>query len=400
MPETKDPIAALDAKDIPTRAAGARDLSLAGTPEHIARLLQTATKDVSPGVRLAAAAAAADILSRHRLPPRRSRIADEARAAWLSTVVSVDPGVNTGLFAVCGCLSTEAAFHRVMVGLRDPRQDVRAGACVGLWRAVASASVGFLANVEAQVVATLRDQRIRIETRVEIARICANVGFVSALEAARELPGQCVRHTQKHAEELVVRLEVAPLPNGLWVRTGLDAGAVDPKCSGNDVLLVLSATDTVMVTATNTTRSALPLGWRLLSIRSTPKEPAESVLQFGNDTWWPGEGEEIVRLGDRLLAQGRAELLTACDEALGSSASALRVRGVALLAAGKPAEALLAFEAAVSGKKAPADVWWFLAEALAGVGRAGEGIPHLEKFLSKAAKKAPHVAEAKARIGG
>jgi hypothetical protein len=400
MPETKDPVAALAAAETPVRAAGARDLSVSGEPQHIDALIALAIGDRSPGVRLAAAGAAADILSRHRLPPRRERVSEAVRAGWLSAVAAVDPVVNAGLFSICGCLGTDAAFKRVLLGLRDPRQDVRAGACVGLWRLVASGAATTLPNVEATVVATLSDARIRVESRVEIARICADVGFRSAAEPAAALPSQCTRHTRTLAETLVARLEALPQPAGLWVRTGLDVGAVDTGCKGDDGLLVLGVGDTIEVTAATMRRGPLAEGWRLLSVKDPERETPQPVLQVGLDSWWPAGPEDLCRFGDRLIAQGHAALLLGCGEALGNTAASQRVRGAALLAAGQAAEAVLALEGAIAGKKVPADTWWFLAVALREAGRPGEARPHVERFLSKAGKKAPFVAEAKAWLAG
>lgn len=398
MPETKDPLQSLGAKDIPERAAAARDLSRVGLPAHIDALIATAISDKSPGVRLAAAGAAADILSRHRLPPRRDLVSEEARAAWLRAVASVDPVVNPGLFGICGCLGTEAAFKRILQGLRDPRQDVRAGASVGLWRTIASGGASLMPGLEAAVVATLSDGRIRAESRVEIARLCADAGYLSALEPARELSALCARKTAELAEATVLRLEALPQPAGVWVRTGLDPVAVDEGCKGDDVMLVLGVGDAIVVTPRGAARGPLAAGWRILSIRENTREAVEPVLQLGADSWWPAAGDDVCRLGDRLLHQGKAELLLAVVEALGTSAAALRVRGAALLAVGRAEEAALALEAAVAGKKVPADAWWFLAEALTATSRAGEARPHLEKFVAKAAKRAPHLDEAKKRL--
>lgn len=399
MPETKDPIAALGAKDIPTRAAGARDLALAGGPEVIDRLLVVATRDNSPGVRLAAAGAAADILSRHRLPPRAALIPADDRARWLATVIAVDPGLNTGLFAVCGTLGTPAAFNRVLIGLRDPRQDVRAGACVGLWRAVASSALNGDSESEGRVVATLSDARIRVETRVEIARICADAGYRSALEPARSLPEAATRQTRTAAEELVVRLEAAPVLTGVWVDEGLDVMAVGLKARPGAIVAILGEGDALFTEENGeVSRSALPAPLRVLRAKAGDKESPGPVLQIGSRTWWPAGGDELCAFGDRLLAAGRFDWLAACDDLLGTQAAGLRVRGAALLQRGRPAEALLVLEACVAGKKVPADAWWFLAETLDRLGRGGEAGPHLERYLAKASKRAPFIDEARRRL--
>lgn len=84
MAETEDPVAALSAKQLPIRAAGARDLALTGTHIHLELLLRTAIRDVSPGVRLGCAAAAADILTRYRLEP--GEVDAEVREAHLRLI--------------------------------------------------------------------------------------------------------------------------------------------------------------------------------------------------------------------------------------------------------------------------------------------------------------------------
>ena len=75
--ETTEPLAALKSKAISDRAAGCRDLALTGTVEHLEILADLAASDKSPGVRLNAAAAAADILSRCRTGEARARLSDK-----------------------------------------------------------------------------------------------------------------------------------------------------------------------------------------------------------------------------------------------------------------------------------------------------------------------------------
>lgn len=396
MPETKDPVAALDASDIPTRAAGARDLSMAGGPEHVDRLLAMATGDKSPGVRLACAAAAADILSRDRIA---RKIPESDRRRWLAAVQGVDPGVNTGLFQVAAGLGLPEAVNRVFVGLRDPRHDVRAGACVGLSRLVLSAEANGDAALEARVVAAVGDARARVEARVEIARIAAAAGYGSALEAARRVAAEATRNTQKLAEEAVARLEAPPQPAGIYADRGVDNGEVGSGRPPSAFLAVQSATDVVLA-AGKVSRGPPQAPFRVLTGKFPGDERADTVVQTGTTTWWPVDGDELCAFGDRLVAAGAFNLLEACDEVLGASAAALRVRGAALLAQGRVDGALLALEAAVAGKKIPADAWWFLAEALRAAGRDAEARPHLEKYLAKAPKRGKFVADARARLEG
>ncbi len=396
MPETKDPIAALDAPDIPTRAAGARDLALAGTPEIVDRLLAMAKGDKSPGVRLACAAAAADIISRDRLA---GTLPEEARRRWFLAVQGADPGVNTGLFQVAAVLSLPEAVNRIIVGLRDPRHDVRAGACVGLWRLVASAEVNGDAALETRVVAALDDKRARVETRVEIARICAAAGYRSALEPARRAAEEAIRNTRKIADEVVAKLESPPAGVGVYVDLGIDNGEARPPGKPRAYLALLSATDCVTANAT-VTRHAPGQPLRVMSGKLPGDEASSTVVQTGRQTWWAAAGDDLCAFGDRLVAAGAFDQLEACEAVIGTSAAGLRVCGAALLARGDARGALEALEASVAGKKVPSDAWWFLADALHALGRDEEARPHLEKYLSKAAKKAPFVEEAKKRLGG
>ena len=132
--ETPDPIAALDEKSISVRAAACRDLSKVGTVADLPRLAQAAQNDKSPAVRLGTSAAAADILSRLRLPPESEALDLEARMGVLDLFKRVDPAKNPGVFSVFGTLDLPSGLSRVGIGLRDPRQEVRKGAGVGLMR--------------------------------------------------------------------------------------------------------------------------------------------------------------------------------------------------------------------------------------------------------------------------
>ncbi len=395
MPETKDPVAALDAPDIPTRAAGARDLALAGTPEIVDRLLAMAKGDKSPGVRLACAAAAADIISRDRLA---GSIDEDTRRRWLLAVQGADPGVNTGLFQVAAVVSLPEGVNRIMAGLRDPRHDVRAGACVGLWRLVASAEQNGDAALEARVVAALDDKRSRVETRVEIARICAAAGYRSALEAARRAAEEAIRNTRKLADEVVAKLESPPTGVGIYVDYGVDIGEARSPGKARGFMALLSATDCITASS-KVSRHTPGEPLRVLIAKLPGEESASAAVQTGRQTWWAAAGDDVCAFGDRLVSAGAFELLDACEDVIGTGAAGLRVRGAALLARGDAKGAVEALEAAVAGKKVPGDAWWFLADALHALGRDDEARPHLEKYLSKVAKKAPFVEEARTRLG-
>ena len=123
MNETADPVTALSSKDIAERAAGCRDLALHGTVEHLELLSQVMGSDRSPGVRLSAAVAAADILSRCRIGDARTLLSDEQRDVFIAMFSKVDPALNAGVFPVLACLDRPRSFRLISGGLRDPRRD-------------------------------------------------------------------------------------------------------------------------------------------------------------------------------------------------------------------------------------------------------------------------------------
>ncbi len=401
--ETVDPLAALNAKDIPTRAAGARDLAAAGTPDHLSRLLDLAVRDPSPGVRLGVAAAAADILSRGRLPPAASAIPEAKRTELWMHIRGTDPGLNTGIFQVCATLGVPDAVSRILGGMRDPRVDVRMGACVGLQRLCISAAVNGDTALETRVVALFDDPRIRPETQAEIARVCANVGYGSALERIRILADQGQRTIATIATEALQRLEWPGSGAGIWVDLGLDAAELGPRPDGPAsprTLVALTGSDTLIVAGVDSSRS-VPL--KHLPRRLWLKRPGETeigqAVQIELTTYWPADTDEVGELGDRLLAAEAFDLIALVDPLLPPSAATERLRGAALLRGGDPLAAVRHLRAGVEMKKVPTDTWWYLADALFQLGLSDEARPHLEKYIAKATKRAPHLAEARSRLG-
>ena len=100
------------------------------------------------------------------------------------------------------------------------------------------------------------------------------------------------------------------------------------------------------------------------------------------------------------MAAERFDLAARVDAILPITASTVRLRGAALLRAGDAAGAAEALASAGEMKKAPADTWWWLAEALEALGRHREAREALERFVSKSPKRAPHVAAARKRLEG
>lgn len=398
MPETSNPVAALSAPELPVRAAAARDLAAAGGPEHLRMLVERAIADVSPGVRLGCAAAAADILSRHRLPPRDAAVPEALRRELHALACTCEPGTNPGLFQVLGTLDVDDGWRRMLSGLRDPRADVRAGAIVGLFRHLASGRVNGHPTRAADLVAQLADSRIRPETRADVARICGWTGITEALPGIRRLAAGTQKGVVSMALEAQARLEGPPPTDGFWVDLGVDALAVDPEAEARAWAASVGR-GLIVADAAGVHEERLEGVTRHLWLKRPGDTEPSWALQVGARTWWVGGPEELVLLGDRLLAAEAWALYDRVDPILPHSAAGLRVRGAALLARGQVEDALLALSAAVEIKRVPVDTWWYLAEALHRLGRDEEALPHLERFVAKSPKRARNMDEARRRLG-
>ncbi len=389
MPETADPIEALNAKDLTSRAAGARDLAQSGGLEQLPRLVQMCIKDSSQGVRLHCAGAVADILSRHRAPGALSPA--EREALW-APIVGVDPGFNVALFQVAAEIGTTAALQRILGGLRDPRVDVRMGACVGLLRHCAQGQYNGNRELEAAVVATLGDVRIKPDTRLETVRICCNLGYKTVVEAAEKLASQLNPRQAEQLEELLNQLREPVSPNGIWVEAGKDAGALVPKAKRGAV----GALRGERLWIEGAWQTEAPV--RRMFLKEPGEEAADVVLQVGSRSYYPADADEVVELADLVVASNDPQLRAELSPLWPDNAAGRRARGSLALAEGRVDEAIALFSEALELKKVPVDCSYWLAEALRRAGRSAEARPHLERFVAKAPKKSPVLAEAKRRL--
>jgi len=387
--ETADPIAALEARELPIRAAAARDLAVSGSPSALDALLRRATNDPSPGVRLGCAAAAADILSRNRVGKASASIPDDRRAELLVMVASSDPSHNVGLFQVCGALGTPAALSRILFGLRDPRADVRAGAVVGLLRYAESAAAPD--SVEQTLVPLLRSDKIRPETQGELARMCAQLGYWSALDNAVRLSESASRGVAEAGSDAVARLSRPPGPDGLWVDLGVDAG--EARAEARPVGFVATVGQHVFRVPTEgagsvkTSLRPAHARQRLLRRPGSRDAPVE-VLQIAEATLWAQSAEEQVDFGDALVRAKAYDALRAIDAILPETASSFRLRGVLLLESGDATTALAVLDAAVEMKRCPIDAWYFQGVALLKTGRKADARAAFERYIAKAPKRA------------
>jgi len=396
----------LKEKSIAVRAEAARGLGEKGGTDAIEPLVDTAIGDVSPGVRLAAAGAASDILSRYRLPDKRAGLSEERRLALLKRFRAMDPGVNTGLFQVVASLGLPAGMTILVRGLRDPRGDVRTGALVGLERMCASAAFNGSRPVERALFAALADHRQQPEMLVELARLMLRLGYRGLIEPLHALEGRLAAERGAALGELLQLASESPAtPSvaGCWTSRGPDVGEVRVRLGPRRWLLPMGGicatgsdkrlqTDRLLISSSGVFRRAgkkadLPV--RRLQARLEGMEGTE-VLQVGLDSYRLAQEREILRLLDALLAlpgvdaAARAEGRRAIEPALSKRMAGDYVRGVMALWNGELREAVSLLSQVGSGASIPAEALWHLSDALFQLDQPAEAREYLKKYLEKA----------------
>ena len=376
LPENADPIAALKHKQIAVRASACRDLSRAGRLEHLPLLIELARVDRSPAVRLGCAAAASDILSRHRLGPAREALDAAGRDALLRACTGIDPAHNPGLFAILACLDAPGSLRRILVGLKDLRGEVRLGASVGLMRLCASAARAGDAALEDEVLGLLADRRLRPDAHAELARVCAAGGYVAALERLEGLELGDVQ--QELVNQMIAVLRRAgSRPVGLWFSDGTDAGEVNPSPSQPPAALLVGE-DGAWWAPLGGPWAPLPLdGLRRLHLRRVGAAVPGDAVQVAGRTWY-AEADTAGALEPHLDPSAGlpapdpawgpwAEALEAAVRA-DPSGAALRVVGLAAAQAGRLEAAEAALTEALGARRCPPDVG-----VLIGMVRAARG---------------------------
>jgi hypothetical protein len=389
--ETTDPMAALRSKEIADRAAGCRDLSLTGTVEHLELLAELAASDRSPGVRLNAAAAAADILSRCRTGDARSALSEDQRGAFVSVFARINPAVNAGIFPIMACLDHAKSRQMIFGGLRDPQADVRLGAAVGLMRLCSSISAIDDPTLEDAVTGLLADTRHQPDAIAQIARVCAAVGYTSATELIRYL-----QLSGTHAEMVMEALGVLdgahhPL-QGVWYSDGNDAGETNVSPSRGPMLAVFDGSTALIHDGKRWIAQAKFEPRRRMFIRRVGEAEAGPAFQTSERTFYVGTGGVVDRLvsvdwsspGKSTKAAVRG--IEALSQVLPDTA--LDHLGLARLAmaAGMPDVAKAALLSSIEAKKTPPASWLALADMLWDADKKGAKT-HYATYVKKGKRK-------------
>ena len=412
-PETADPIASLSDKSIHERNAAVRDLSLFGGVEHLSVLIEVAQKDKSPSVRLGAAAAASDILSRHRLPPYNSALSEDDRKALVAQMRGFNPAHNSGLFPILACLGLPAMVHRIIAGLRDPRGDVRVGAAVGLLRMLESVECHGNEILEAKVVNLLHESKLKPDAVASVAQVCSAVGFLSARTALMSLDLSGA-HGEAVADALGVMDKASQPILGAWFSDGRDAGEVNPENPAGEQVALVSEDGALVRMGTEWTwsDSFSQAGLRRMYIRRVGEPTPGPAFQTKNRTWYMAGTDVLFSLmeelanrdvdldwgqeGDAICARAAVVIEPHLDEAPGH----WRDLGILYARGGRLEDAERCFQTAIAGKRTPSDTWFYLGELRNSLGDKAGALEAWQLSLKKTRSKKSRVTHLlKIRLG-
>ena len=410
--ETEDPREAIRSKDLSVRAAAARDLARHGGWDDLELLVELAMGDKSPSVRLCTAAAAADIVSRHRGAHGQPTLSRSQRAEVREKVGRLDPSLNPSvLMMLCG-VADRRSLDRLGRMAKDLRVGVRLGVTTTL-RRVALSAVAPRKLVYEVVTAWLADPRMPADVRVDLARLVGEAGLSSLSSQMLRVASQG-HHAEEVCAEAVDRLrarEAMGSWEGVWVSDGLDIFEMAPE--PRDVQWVMLGGGCAVDRAGERFSFSLDEGVAALSGEKVPMVWAPSA---------PGEG-----YGPTLLWRGRAWFKVAADELpafvnehhfclcpahltgvevmvqqMGSleTPASVVARGAAWAMAGEPTKATAALDVLTSKKKSRSDAFFWRGRALAELGERAAATEALKRFLDKAAKSSPLRPMAQEILGG
>lgn len=413
MLETEDPREALEAKDLPTQAAAARDLALIGTWDDVGRLLELATSHKRTGLRLSAAAAAADILHRFRTGAAGESLGRDRVQFVLDWTKSNDPGVNPSALMLLSAIPERAVIDRLGRLLRDPRGDVRAGAAVAVRRMALSHTDLDLAYLRTSFESWLANRKTPPDALVELIRLVGDLGW-SPLRSAILDQRTGSTAVAEALETALARLDARKDPatwSGLFLSNGLDVLEQDATERPSHWLLLHDGalTDSDGGTGSAEVRegllySELLAGPARLVWAPRVGEPERApTLQITGRSWYQVRGADLV---DWLDAHGHT-LTQAQQPAAGAfvagladveGARGVRGRAMAAVVAGDLDGAHEQLTALTGKKKPRADLYDWLGRLEEARGDTAAAISAYEAFLERAAKKAPARPRVEARL--
>lgn len=407
----------LESKDIHTRADAGRQLSRVGTPEHLPALIRSAFADKSPGVRLYAVCAAADILSRYRVGPNRSALSLENRKAILDSFKSVDPSRNPGMFSVIACVGLPRSARRLLVGLQDPRLDVRTGAIVGCYRYFVSHGAAADDATKKALVDVMRGGRLRPDALAGTIRLCARCHWTDTLDLIRGMRGRYnqVDEAIDQAEAWLGFWDSPTSMHGAWASYASDAAELSAHVDPVQVMVLADGVgarigDDVDTFSWSIESGAMAFDGALQGLRrmwlDEPKAHVNvAALQLGPSTWYRADAPDPALLerfaeGIGQVSPERAvPLAAALVTALPSTPSGQRTAARVEVSVGLYDAALARLEPLSQRTRGvPNDLQFWLGEARAGVGDLEGARVAWAAFVERAKASNPMMERAKERL--
>jgi len=393
MLETADPRAALDDSDVAVRAAGARDLARVGDLGDVAMLLDRATLDRSPSVRLYTAAATAAVLRRaRRSGPLKRAVADQV----LDALRRFDPQGNPSVLLAIGAVgpSVRGRLGRL---LKDPHSDVRQAAVAAL-RAEALSPLSIGDKGLEKDLAKWASGSLPMEAKLDLGRLLGEAGHPDGESLLLQMSA-VVRDTEGVLDEARRRITARHQRDtygGVWRRQ--EPEVLSPPDDDADVPWVGLTAEEWFADG-----SRKPLKWpkdgvpvgpegpaRLLFV-GTPGQETHAALQTADATRFGCVGKPLAAWVERSIDELRGveplcrTLLTRLGDV--ESASAPKVRTLLRWRGGDGAAAGAELDALLSGKKPKAELHWWRANVALSEGDLDLAREHVERYLAKSPKK-------------
>jgi hypothetical protein len=407
----------LESKDIHIRADAGRQLSRVGTPEHLPALIRSAFADKSPGVRLYAVCAAADILSRYRVGPSRNELSLDNRKAILDSFRSVDPSRNPGMFSVIACVGLPRSARRLLVGLQDPRLDVRTGAIVGCYRYFVSHGGAGDDATKAALLDVMRSGRLRPDALAGTIRLCARCHWTDTVDLISGMRGR-FNQVDEAIDQALAWMGFWEDPismRGVWASYGSDAAELSAHVEPVQMMVLAEGVGTRIGETVETftwslddgafTVDGATHGLRRMWLDEPTTHVNVAALQLGPSTWYRADApapsllERFAEGIGALPAERAAPLAQALVSGLPTTPSGQRTAARVEVSVGLFDAALARLEPLSQRTRGvPNDLQFWLGEARAGAGDLEGARTAWQAFVVRAKDSNPMMERAKGRL--
>ena len=357
----------LESKSVSVRAEALRQYERFGALADIDILLPIAQDDASIAIRNQAADAISDILSRYRVGVQKEELSLEERQELLKRFRKVVVSKNSSVFLMYASLGIPQVFSIVSSGLFDPRSELRICSAIGLKCLCLSADVLGDEEIEGKVVSLLQNHRLDSDSIAHVARLCAEVGYVSALPFLEEISseGLVAETIQAAIEQLQKALK---RPVGIWRTNGLDAIEFNPELEAISAaqFLVVSHQKAVLFQDGEWSEISAfsELAQRRLFFRKIGEAMPGEAFQIQGKTFFRAAEKEVESLQKDILTLDGEK--NACLVAMaeierrkaGDSAKIWRNVALLYLLGDDPQQALEACDVAKQLKRTPNDLWF------------------------------------------